>query len=53
MKASGTIVPLVEQNVGGALALADRFYAIERGTVVMSGEAGNANKARLMEAIAV
>lgn len=54
MKAAGTIVLLVEQNVGGALALADRFYAIERGTVVVSGHAGNeADKARLMEAIAV
>jgi branched-chain amino acid transport system ATP-binding protein len=54
MKTAGTIVLLVEQNIGGALALADRFYAIERGTVVVSGYAGNeADKVRLMEAIAV
>ena len=54
MKASGAIVLLVEQNVNGALAVADRFYAIERGAVVLSGDAkDSADKARLMDAIAV
>jgi len=54
MKASGAIVLLVEQNLTGALAASDRFYAIERGTVVLSGDAKNeADKARLVETIAV
>jgi branched-chain amino acid transport system ATP-binding protein len=54
MKASGAIVLLVEQNVNGALAVADRFYAIERGAVVLAGNAKDgADRARLMDAIAV
>jgi branched-chain amino acid transport system ATP-binding protein len=54
MKAAGAIVLLVEQNVHGALAVSDRFYAIERGTVVVAGDAGNeADRARLLEAITV
>jgi branched-chain amino acid transport system ATP-binding protein len=54
MKAAGAIVLLVEQNVHGALAVSDRFYAIERGTIVVAGDAGNeADKARLLEAITV
>lgn len=54
MKASGAIVLLVEQNVNGALAVADRFYAIERGAVILAGNAkDSADRARLMDAIAV
>jgi branched-chain amino acid transport system ATP-binding protein len=54
MKAGGAIVLLVEQNVGGALSVSDRFYAIERGAVVLTGDAKNdADKSRLMDAIAV
>ncbi|HWW49642.1 MAG TPA: ABC transporter ATP-binding protein [Xanthobacteraceae bacterium] len=54
LKAAGAIVLLVEQNVGGALAVSDRFYAIERGSIVASGKADDpAEKARLMEAITV
>lgn len=54
MKAAGMIVLLVEQNLSGALAVSDRFYAIERGMVVLAGQAA-AQDARkeLMEAIAV
>lgn len=54
MKAAGMIVLLVEQNLGGALAISDRFYAIERGAVVLAGLAA-AQDARkeLLEAIAV
>ncbi|MGH6739413.1 MAG: ABC transporter ATP-binding protein, partial [Bradyrhizobium sp.] len=37
MKAAGMIVLLVEQNLAGALAASDRFYAIERGAVVLAG----------------
>jgi ABC-type branched-subunit amino acid transport system ATPase component len=30
------MVLLLEQNVHGALAVADRFYAIERGAVIFA-----------------
>ena len=54
MKADGAIVLLVEQNVHGALAVSDRFYAIERGRVVVQGDAKNeSDKTRLLEAITV
>jgi len=54
MKQAGAIVLLVEQNVHGALAIADRFYAIERGAVVLAGDAANeVDKARLMDVLAV
>jgi branched-chain amino acid transport system ATP-binding protein len=54
MKQAGAIVLLVEQNVHGALALADRFYAIERGAVILAGDtASESDKARLMDAITV
>jgi branched-chain amino acid transport system ATP-binding protein len=39
LKAAGTIVLLVEQNVHGALAVSDRFYAIERGRAILAGDA--------------
>ncbi|ABD86410.1 ABC transporter ATP-binding protein [Rhodopseudomonas palustris] len=54
MKAAGTIILLVEQNVDGALGVADRFYALERGAVVLTGNAKEAaDRARLMDVIAV
>jgi branched-chain amino acid transport system ATP-binding protein len=54
MKQAGAMVLLVEQNVHGALAVADRFYAIERGAVIFAGDtASESDKARLMDAIAV
>jgi branched-chain amino acid transport system ATP-binding protein len=54
MKQAGAMVLLVEQNVHAALAVADRFYAIERGAVIFAGDAASASdKARLMGAIAV
>jgi branched-chain amino acid transport system ATP-binding protein len=54
MKAGGATILLVEQNVHAALAVADRFYAIERGAVVVTGNAkDSSDKARLLEAIAV
>ncbi|MEA2820581.1 MAG: branched-chain amino acid transport system ATP-binding protein [Bradyrhizobium sp.] len=54
MKQAGAMVLLVEQNVHGALAVADRFYAIERGAVIFAGDAASeSDKARLMDAIAV
>jgi branched-chain amino acid transport system ATP-binding protein len=54
MKEAGAIVLLVEQNVHGALAIADRFYVIERGSVIFAGEAAKqADRTRLMDAITV
>ncbi len=37
LKASGMTILLVEQNAGAALALADRGYVLETGTVVLTG----------------
>jgi branched-chain amino acid transport system ATP-binding protein len=54
MKAAGMIVLLVEQNVAGALAISDRFYAIERGALVLTGySAAPGAKEDLLKAIAV
>ncbi len=54
MKASGAVVLLVEQNVGAALAVADRFYAVERGAVVLAGRAADeVDRTHLMRAITV
>lgn len=35
--ASGTAILLVEQNVSRALQISDRAYALQHGTVIMSG----------------
>ena len=40
LKARGTTILLVEQNAQAALALADRAYVIETGSVVLEGSAG-------------
>ena len=54
MKAAGMIVLLVEQNLSGALAVSDRFYAIERGAVIIAGQTREENARQdLMKAIAV
>ena len=54
MKAAGCTVLLVEQNVHQALAVCDRFIAIERGRVMLSGDATNKDDCdRLIEGIAV
>ncbi len=54
MKAAGMIVLLVEQNLAGALAVSDRFYAIERGAVVFSGQSDAPEaKEELLRTIAV
>jgi branched-chain amino acid transport system ATP-binding protein len=54
LKAAGTIILLVEQNVHGALDVSDRFYAIERGRAILSGNAQvPAEREALLAAIAV
>ena len=40
LKTEGTTILLVEQNAQAALALADRAYVIETGSVVLEGPAG-------------
>ena len=41
LKAQGTTILLVEQNAQAALALADRAYVIETGSVVLEGSAAD------------
>jgi branched-chain amino acid transport system ATP-binding protein len=54
LKAAGTIILLVEQNVHGALDVSDRFYAIERGRAILSGNAqAPREREALLAAIAV
>jgi branched-chain amino acid transport system ATP-binding protein len=54
MKDAGTIVLLVEQNVENALAVSDRFYAIERGRVVLEGSTCRSeDKDNLLKTLAV
>jgi branched-chain amino acid transport system ATP-binding protein len=54
LRESGAIVLLVEQNVHEALSLADRFYAVERGRIVLEGMAESpSDRERLMATISV
>ena len=54
MKADGCTILLVEQNVHQALSVCDRFIAIERGRVMLSGDAKNKEDCdRLIDGIAV
>lgn len=54
MKADGRTILLVEQNVGLALKVCERFVAIERGKVVFEGNSSNSqDRDRLMEVISV
>lgn len=54
LKEQGVVVLLVEQNLHEALSVCDRFYAIDRGAVLLEGNAeDDADRARLIEAIAV
>jgi branched-chain amino acid transport system ATP-binding protein len=54
LRERGAIVVLVEQNVHEALSLADRFYAVERGQIVVAGAADNtSDRERLIATISV
>ena len=54
LKDQGAIVLLVEQNIHGALEVADRFYAIERGRAILAGDARAAkDRDELLAAVAV
>jgi branched-chain amino acid transport system ATP-binding protein len=54
MKRAGCAVLLVEQNIGAALDICDRFVAMERGSIVLNGKA-DVQKGRdaLMQCVAV
>jgi branched-chain amino acid transport system ATP-binding protein len=50
----GIAILLVEQNVHRALDVATRYYALERGSVILEGDAADSgDRKRLLEAIAV
>jgi branched-chain amino acid transport system ATP-binding protein len=54
LRERGCIVLLVEQNVHEALSVTDRFVVIERGRIVLSGDAEDPeDRARLLTALAV
>jgi branched-chain amino acid transport system ATP-binding protein len=54
MRRSGCIVLLVEQNVDKALEVCDRFVAIERGRVMLSGSAAStADREKLKQRIEI
>jgi branched-chain amino acid transport system ATP-binding protein len=54
LKRAGTIILLVEQNVHAALDLCDRFYAMERGRAILTGNAElDKDRAALIAAVAV
>ena len=54
LRKSGIPILLVEQNVTRALEISNRFYALERGTVILEGNAGSsADREALMHAIAM
>jgi branched-chain amino acid transport system ATP-binding protein len=46
----GVTILLVEQNVAKALAIAEGAYVIERGAVVMQGQAGKLLKSERLRA---
>ena len=54
LRRDGVAVVLVEQNVMRALKVVDRFYAVERGQIVLEGRGGQpADQERLLQTIAV
>jgi branched-chain amino acid transport system ATP-binding protein len=54
MKRAGCAVLLVEQNIGAALDICDRFVAMERGSIVLNGKADvQKDRDALMQCVAV
>ena len=54
LRDDGMPILLVEQNVHRALDVANRFYALERGQVILQGDAASTSaRARLQHVIAV
>lgn len=50
IKAQGTTVLIVEQDVNQALAVADRFYCLLEGRIALTGVPGKVNKEQITEA---
>lgn len=53
LASEGIPIVLVEQNVNRAIGLVNRFYMLERGSVVLDGGANQADRSALMERLAV
>lgn len=54
LQQKGIAILLIEQNVRRAVEVCDRFYALERGQVILEGRSANAEDVdRLMKAISV
>ena len=53
LASEGIPIVLVEQNVHHAIGLVNRFYMLERGSVVLDGGANQADRSALMERLAV
>ena len=53
LASEGIPIVLVEQNVHRAIGLVNRFYMLERGSVVLDGGANPADRSALMERLAV
>ena len=53
LASEGIPIVLVEQNVHRAIGLVNRFYMLERGSVVLDGGANQADRSALMERLAV
>jgi branched-chain amino acid transport system ATP-binding protein len=54
MKRAGHTILLVEQNLAKALEICERFVAIDRGRIVLTGNASSADdRAKLMSVVAV
>ncbi|MNF83453.1 High-affinity branched-chain amino acid transport ATP-binding protein LivF [compost metagenome] len=50
IKADGTAVILVEQDINQALSVADRFYCFQEGRISLSGEPGEVDKQQIKAA---
>jgi branched-chain amino acid transport system ATP-binding protein len=53
LRGEGVSIILVEQNIMRALWVVDRFYALERGQIILEGGNQPADHERLLEAISV
>jgi len=53
LASEGIPIVLVEQNVHRAIGLVNRFYMLERGSVVLDGGANQADRSALMDRLAV
>jgi branched-chain amino acid transport system ATP-binding protein len=50
IKADGTAVILVEQDINQALSVADRFYCFQEGRISLSGKPGEVSKEQIKAA---